>query len=129
MAYVYVEGAAETPPVITEEHQIKQILHWVGFRTNNQKNAIYADSIHEYSDLIGMTESDIVDMAKDYASREARNGRMTFGLRKIKKLKSIVNWSKDFQRIGLTPSVEDMNQTTFIDQLDRANRRAKIRKQ
>ena len=88
MAFVFVSGADNTPDVMTEEFQIKQILHWAGFTNVNQMNLIYHDSIHEYKDLLNMTESDITDLAKDYASRSTA-ALICFGIRRIKKLKAI----------------------------------------
>ena len=76
---MYVTGAIDAPEVITEEHQIKQILHWIGFTTVAQKNAIYGDSIQEYADLLGMNEKDDTDLAKDYSSRQG-NSHINFGL-------------------------------------------------
>ena len=71
MAYVYVTGVTNTPDTMTEEIQIKQILHWAGFTTAAQKTDIYDDSIQEYGDLLNMSESDVTDLAKDYSSRSA----------------------------------------------------------
>ena len=128
MAYTYILGDVIAPEVITEEYQIKQILHWVGFTTTSQKNAIYGDSIQEYSDLLGMNESDVTDIAKDYSSREG-NSRINFGLRRIKKLKAVIHWTKDHRRISSTASIQGINKTRFNAWLDRASQRAQIRKQ
>ena len=102
MAYVFVDGAVLAPDVITEENQIKQILHWCGFRTTSQRNAIYGDSIQEYADLFTMSEGDSATIAKDYAGR-ATVARINFGLRRIKKLKSVTHWTKDHRRVSDTP--------------------------
>ena len=56
MAFVFVSDIDDTPDVMNEEHQIKQILHWAEFRFVEQRNLIYKDSIHEYEDLLNMTE-------------------------------------------------------------------------
>lgn len=128
MAYVYVTGVTNTPDTMTEEIQIKQILHWAGFTTAAQKAAIYDDSIQEYGDLLNMSESDVTDLAKDYSSRSAAS-RINFGLRRIKKLKSIIHWTKDHRRISSTPNVEGMNGTAFHIELLRASQRAQICKQ
>ena len=37
---VYASGDVMTPDVMTEEHQVKQILHWIDFTTDDQKNAV-----------------------------------------------------------------------------------------
>lgn len=128
MAFVFVSGADNTPDVMTEEFQIKQILHWAGFTNVNQMNSIYHDSIHEYEDLLNMTESDITDLAKDYASR-ATAARICFGIRRIKKLKAIIHWCKDHRRTSATPSVQSTNGVAFSLKLLQAMQRAQIRKQ
>ena len=113
---------------MTEEIQIKQILHWAGFTTAAQKAAIYDDSIQEYGDLLNMSESDVTDLAKDYSSRSAAS-QINFGLRGIKKLKSIIHWTKDHRHISSTPNVEGMNGTSFYIELLCASQRAQVRKQ
>ena len=47
--YVYVTGATEAPEVITEEFQIKQYLHWIGFGTDSMKENLYNFSISSFS--------------------------------------------------------------------------------
>ena len=94
MIYVYVTGDNNTPDDIDKEFQIKLILHWASFTGDSQKNALNGDSIQEYSDLLDMVEGDVTDLAKDYSSRASAT-KFTFGLRKIKKLKAIIHWSKD----------------------------------
>ena len=117
-----------TPDVMSEELQIKQILHWIGFTIAGQKNAIYSDSIQEYADLLNMSESDMTDLAKDYAGRALTNP-INFGIRKIKKLKALTHWCKDHRRTSTIPSVEATNGITFNIELLRALQRAQIRKQ
>ena len=128
MAYVHVTGDTNTPNVINEEFQIKQILHWAGFTGDAQKTALYSDSIQEYSDLLDMSEGDVTDLAKDYSSRASAT-KINFGLRRIKKLKAIIHWSKDHRRTSTTPDIQGMNGTVFDMQLVRASQRAQIRKQ
>ena len=129
MVYVYVSGDTKTLETINEPDQIKQVQHWIEFTDNTQKNNIYEDSINSYSDLYSFTQSDIADMAKDYASRNTNNGRIHFGIRRIKKLKAFVFWVQDFRRIDEDPTIEEMNQPDFLMELDQALERAKIRKQ
>ena len=128
MAYVYVTGINVAPDVVTEERQVKQMLHWSGFTTEGQKNAIYNDSIQSYDDLLNMSEKDVTDLAKDYSARSTA-ARINFGLRRIKKLKAIIHWVKDHRRTSTTPTIEGMNGTDFNSQLSRASQRAHIRKQ
>ena len=127
MAYVFVDGADNTPDVMTEQEQILQILHWVGF-TDAQANRIYADSIQTYDDLLMASEKDIFNISKDYAGRPTGT-RINFGNRRIKRLKAVVHWTQDHRRTSRVPTVESMNQVDFNAALDITLERACVREQ
>ena len=128
-ALVYVTGDDVNPAVMNEEFQIKQILHWIGFVTAGQKNAVYEDSISSYNDLNGLTKDDIDSMARGYASRTLNDGRIHLGIRRIKRLKALVHWAQDFRRISKTPTVVSTSGIDFLAALEQASERARIRKQ
>ena len=128
-ALVYVTGNDVTPENMTEELQIKQILHWIGFVTDVQKQAVYEDSIGSFSDLNGLAGDDIDMMARGYANRTMNDGRIHFGIRRIKRLKALVHWAQDFRRISNSPTVESTCGTDFLVALEQASERACIRKQ
>ena len=90
MAFVFVNGVDMTPDVLTEGNQIKQVLHWRGFRSQVNKNTLYGDYIQLYSDLKNMSERAITVIAKDYSSRSS-TARINFCLRRIKKLKAVIH--------------------------------------
>ena len=108
MDFVFVNGVDMTPDVITEEDQIKKVLHWCRFCSQAHKNTLYGDSIKLYSDLKNMSETDITVIAKDYSSRSG-TARINFGLRRIKKLKAVIHWVKYHRRISSMASVERMS--------------------
>ena len=126
-ALVYVTGDDVTPAVMNEEFQIKQILHWIGFVTAGQKNAVYEDSISSYNDLNGLTKNDIDSMPRGYASRTLNDGRIHLGIRRIKRLKALVHWAQDFRRISKSPTVISTSGTDFLAVLEQASERARIR--
>ena len=119
-AYVYVTGAMKAPDVITEEFQIKQSLHWIGFGTEFMKDNIYDDLISSFSDLFTMNFDDVNTMAKDYVNHALILGKINFGICRIKKLKALLHWAQEFRRISERPSVEGMAYNDFLLQLDRA---------
>ena len=90
MAFVFVTSVVITSDVITEENQIKQVLHWCGFRTQASRNTLYGYSIKLHSGLKNISERDIIDIAKDYSSRTG-NSRINFGLKRIKQLKAVIH--------------------------------------
>ena len=53
-AYIYVTGTMKAPDVITEEFQIKQSLHLIGFGTDLMKDNLYDDLISSFRDLFTM---------------------------------------------------------------------------
>ena len=75
-----------------------------------------------------MSESNMTDLAKDYAGRASTNP-INFGIRKIKKLKVLTHWCKDHRRTSTKPTVEATNGITFNVELIRALQRAQICKQ
>ena len=127
MAYVFVTGAVAAPDVITEQNQILQILHWVGF-TNAQSNRIYGDSLQTYNDFLTADEKDISSIAKDYAGRGTAQ-RISFGNRRVKKLQAVVHWCQDHRRTSRQPSIEGLSEDEFNLQLNTAVQRAQIRDQ
>ena len=128
MAYVFVTGAVAAPDAIAEDDQIKQILRWIGF-SEAQTNNLFDDSISDYNDLMAADESDISQISKDYSNRTVADGRINFGNKRIKRLKSLLNWTQDHRRVSKQPSVEGMNQNDFLAELDRSSERARIREQ
>ena len=119
-AYVYVTGAMKAPDVITEEFQVKQSLHWIGFGTEFMKDNIYDDLISSFSDLFTMNFDDFNKMAKDYVNQALILGKINFGIRRIKKLKALLHWAQDFRRISEQPLLEIITGDNFLMQIDRA---------
>ena len=77
-APAYVDGINAAPLVLNEREEILQILHWIGFTIDDQKNNLYADSIGSYGDLYILNNEDIDSMAKDYSEPTAVNGKNEF---------------------------------------------------
>ena len=113
MAYSYIDGNNDALYTIAKDNQIKQVLHWIGFRDNAQKNSIFNDSINSYSNLYSFTPSDIADMAKDYTSHIAANEQIHFSVHCIKKLKAFAFWVQDFWQINKMPTIEGINWPNF----------------
>ena len=42
--YVLLVGTKKVPDGITEDESLEQILHWIGFRTEELKNALFDDA-------------------------------------------------------------------------------------
>ena len=65
-------------------------------------------------------------MAKDYAARTSAN-RIYFGVRRTKKLSSMLHFVQDFYRVSLTPSIVGMTKTDFQQALSVASTRSEVR--
>ena len=112
--YVYITGATEAPEVITEEFQIKQSLHWIGFGTDLMKENLYDKSISPFRYLSTMNFDDVDTRAKDYVNRMLILGKLNFGIRCIKKLKALRHWVQEFCRISERSLVEGMTGDDFL---------------
>lgn len=126
--YELLLGINEVPDGISETDSIKQILHWIGFRIDDQADAIEQDGVDSWESVKMLTNSDIDAMSKTFANRTVNNGRMIFGTNRTKYLKAITNWTQDFYRVSEVPTIVSLNEPAFKSQLRRAEIRDKIRK-
>ena len=56
MVYVFVTGHVKVTAPTTKGGPIKQILRWIGYNTDSQRESIYDDSIDSFSDIRMLTE-------------------------------------------------------------------------
>ena len=70
-----------------------------------------------------MKPEDVDVMAKDFQSR-AERGRICFGSRRIRLLQALVHWTQDFYRVSLTPTIEGLDEASFLEELRTAAHRA-----
>ena len=76
---------------ISETDSLRQILHWIGFRTTAQQDNLIRDSFTSYVDLQGLYNKDIDKMRTEFAARTAATGKITFGTIRTKYIKSLVH--------------------------------------
>ena len=127
-AYVYLTGNATANEGSTEEEMLLQILHWIGFRSAVQKNALSQDAFESFDFLKVLTEKDITAMASDFSSRTVANGRINFGTMRTKRLKALIHWIQDFYRVSCVPSIVGLSEISFKAELETALTRNEIRK-
>ena len=111
-------GQLVTDVNITVEDAIKQVLHWIGFRTEDARNALVDDDFGSYNNVKVLTEKYISTMATNFSGRTGANGRMYFGTRRIKYLKVFTDWIRDFYRISGLPTIVGLSAIIFKSQLD-----------
>lgn len=113
---------------INNNNTMLQILYWIGFRTPNQRDTLVEDAFESFNDIRTLTEKDITTMSTDFSGRTQVNGRINFGTRRTKKLKSLVHWVQDFYRVSEEPGIVGLSENIFKSQLERALIRSDIRK-
>jgi hypothetical protein len=124
--YILRTADERAPEGLDETDTISQVLYWIGFVRDADRNRIIQDSLESYNDIKMLSEKDVTAMAEDYQRRIAAE-RIVFGARRNKLTKALTHWIHDFYRVSETPTVDNMNQQEFRDQLLRALARAEIR--
>ena len=96
----------------------------VGFHNPAERLRIVEAGLTDYEDFRYLVDKDIRDMAEEFAKRSAAQGRITFGLGRIKKLTGLMHWVQDCFRTD-----DDPNEMIFNEEaLAEAQSRALIRK-
>ena len=126
--YVPLIGDAIVADGITENDAMVQILHWIGFRTEASRTAIYEDALSSFTDAQVLNESDISDMVKDFCGRTQNNGRIHIGSKRAKRLKGFVHWVQDFYRVSEDPTIVGLNEHMFINAIEDSQKRADVRR-
>ena len=110
------------------EDYIRQILLWIGFTIEEQRNSIYDDSINSFSDIRIFTEKYISNLSTDFSGRTQANGKIRFRLSRTKWMKALLRWVQDFHRISGNLTIVEINEVMFIEQLDTTLYKENIRK-
>ena len=120
MAFVFVIGDVKVTTPITVGDYIKQILRWIEFTTEEQRNRMFNYSIDSFSDIRMFTGKDISDLSTNFSGRSQANGKINFGMRITKRTKSLLHQVQDFYCISGDSTIFDTNKVMFIQQLDTA---------
>ena len=65
--------------------ELNQALVWIGFGGQGNRDTICQEAgLLSFEDFVGLTEKDIRDMAEEFSMRTVPQGRISFGLRRIK---------------------------------------------
>jgi hypothetical protein len=103
---------------------VDYLLDVVGFHNPAERLRIIEAGLTDYEDFRYLVDKDIRDMAEEFAKRSAAQGRITFGLGRIKKLTGLMHWVQDCFRTN-----DDPNDMVFNEEaLAEAQSRALIRK-
>ena len=82
-----------------------------------------------FNDFVGLTESDIRDMAYGFSKRIIAPGRINYGMRRVEYTLGIINWAQDEIRCSRTTSLIDIaDAEEYKALLGKALDRATLRK-
>ena len=74
---------------------VDQALTWIGFGTEGKCNIIRNEvGLEAFDDFVGLTESNIRDMDSGFSKRNTNQGRINFGMRRVKYTLLIMKWAK-----------------------------------
>ena len=81
---------------LAEVHQAHQ---WIGLGNQAHHDSICEEaSFESLEDFVGLSEKDIREMADGYEKRTQAQGRIPFGLRRIKLHIGVMHWVQDQNR-------------------------------
>jgi hypothetical protein len=116
------------PEAVVDPPVMDTVLTWIGFDQEATRARIRAEGFDTFADLAIMKEKDIRDLAESYGRRTVGDGRMIFGLRRIRYLIGLIHWVQDFARIGEEPTIDGIEDAAeFCTALDTAYYRANVR--
>ena len=126
--YTPVTGPNVAGGMLTTNEIIVQVLYWIGFTSEAQRQNLIDKSFTTFDDIRMMSTLNVNEMAQDWSARTQVNSRMNFGSKQTKLLKALIHWTQDFYRVSSEPVIEGLCKTVFIWQLRRALSRATTRK-
>ena len=108
---------------VNEDDAIDFILNAIGFTDEDDRMYIMTGGLADYDDFRDLVEKDIRDMAEEFGKGVVADGRIVFGLGRIKKLIGVMHWIQDCYRTSDIPDHREFDD----EALARATRRALIR--
>ena len=106
---------------------MEQVLLWIGFDGEDDRNTIMTTFGSELEDFLTLTEDEISDEIKAMGNRRTAAERFSFGLKRAQKFKGIMHWVKDLDCVNKEPYMGALDQLSFERELENSLRRAKIR--
>ena len=122
-AVVRLEAVAPPPPPFGD---VQQVLRWIGF--NREASNLIAEDLGEsLTEIAALDKDDIKMSQKSFATRTVNRGKTIFGTRRMKYLFDLIDWAQDFDRVGIDPTIADLDGDSFLDALREARKRADMR--
>lgn len=105
---------------------LERILEIIGFRNDVERASVMEGGISEFEDFRHLDEKDIRSMAEDFGKRSQANGRINFGLGRVKRLIGVMHWVQDCYRASDEPihenfSMEVLNEALGLAQVRKSD--------
>ena len=107
------------------EPDVDLVLDWIGFDINER--GWLADNFTSFAEISDLSEKEMSAMAENFAKRTDAEGKFQWGFTKIKRMKHLIHWVQDFERVGEVPTVLGLIEGSFLVALDVAKERAEVR--
>ena len=124
-----IAALAQENALPVEEQNVCTTLQWIGFQHAIQRKRITDKSFTLFGDIQMLKEADIMSLASSFSKRMPAAQRIQFGQQRIKKLKSLIHWTKDARRCSLPVSINGLDINSFNAALDTSPRRQEIQVQ
>ena len=110
--------------------KVHQALQWIGFGNQVHRDSICEEAGFEsLEDSVRLSEKDIGEMADGYKKSTQVQGRIPFGLRRVKLLIGVMHWVQDQDRCYRSASTGDIaDANEFREIIDISIQRTALRK-
>ena len=110
--------------------EVHQALQWIRFGNQAHRDSIFEEAgFVSLKDFVRLSEKDMREMADGYEKRTQAQGRIPFGLRRIKLLIGVMHWVQDqdhCNRNASTGNIADANELREV--IDISIQHAALRK-
>ena len=104
---------------------LRQVLVWIGY--DEVQAQVLEDELGDLETLGNARGTEIADVLKTYASRTIAAGRITSGLKRIKRMQALAHWVRDFKRVNREVTIDGLNGESFLAALAVSEERARAR--
>ena len=108
--------------------EIDQTLEWIG-ATEPTNIANIRENFTIFDELSKLTASNISDLVDDFRLRTLTSDKFAMPLTIQKRLKFIMDWLLDFERVNRAPTLVGIDQDSFHSAIKKAGEHAAIIKQ
>ena len=99
--------------------EFQQVLQWLGFDDQDQRDSLEGE-LTDLASMSDITYKDISELQSSYAKRTIAEGQIHFGMNRTKRLKSLIDWIHNLERIGETPHNDEHDEHSFLEALQQS---------